>query len=412
MKIDHIETIHMYFEYEPGTSFSTPMGPVKGRLATLIRVHTDDGRCGIGSAYAHPSMVQAAIDHLSPLLVGQELLDDQPNQLDQFLDTSDRIEAIWRIMYLWTRWSGRKGAAVVALGGIDQALWDLRGQALNKPVWELLGGERSNCPAYASGIMYDAPESAANFAVRMVDKGYQRVKVRVGYNWDHDVAAIREARKAVGDSIDIMADGTQRFDMHSARLMARELVAQKVFWFEEPFEPQDIDQCAALRGTMGLPMAMGENEFGFEGFRELIRVGAADILQADASRCGGISEVMKVAKLAKSAGLRIAPHSWCDPVAVISNAHAVAACSNGITVEIDQTGNQYIEELFGSPLSVKDGMLELGNKPGLGIELDEDFVKAHRLDDPYNLPEGNHCDILIGPPSVMEPIGPYIGPDG
>ena len=109
---------------------------------------------------------------------------------------------------------------------------------------------------------------------------------------------------------------------------------------------------------------------------------------------------------------RIAPHSWCDPVAVISNAHAVAACSNGITVEIDQTGNQYIEQLFGTPLSVENGLLELGTKPGLGIELDEDFVKAHRLDDPYNLPEGNHCDILIGPPSVMEPIGPYVGPNG
>jgi len=97
-------------------------------------------------------------------------------------------------------------------------------------------------------------------------------------------------------------------------------------------------------------------------------------------------------------------------VAVIANAHVVAARDNGITVEIDQTGNRFIEELLGAPLAVTDGLLDLGDRPGLGIELDWGFVKRHRLASPFDLPEGNHCDIIIGPPTVLAPIPPYVGP--
>jgi hypothetical protein len=111
------------------------------------------------------------------------------------------------------------------------------------------------------------------------------------------------------------------------------------------------------------------------------------------------------------AGLRFAPHSWCDPVAVISNAHVVASHGNGITAEIDQTGNRFIEELLGYPLTVNDGMLELGNRPGLGIELDPAAIKRFRVASPSDIPDGNHSDIiLLGAPTVLQPIPPYVGP--
>jgi L-alanine-DL-glutamate epimerase-like enolase superfamily enzyme len=254
------------------------------------------------------------------------------------------------------------------------------------------------------------PEHVAKTAGELVEKGFRRVKMRIGYSWEYDVAAVRAVRAAIGKGVDLMCDGTWRFDLESARRMARELVANRVFWFEEPFEADDLDNYVALRGTIGLPLASGENEFGFEGFRELIRIAAVDIVQPDASRCGGISEVVRVARLARSAGLRFAPHSWCDPVAVISNAHVVASHDNGITVEIDQTGNRFIEELLGYPLSVKDGMLDLGNRPGLGIELDPAAVERFRVKSPSDIPEGNHCDIILGPPTVLQPIPPYVGP--
>ena len=135
-------------------------------------------------------------------------------------------------------------------------------------------------------------------------------------------------------------------------------------------------------------------------------------MQPDASRCGGITEVLRVAELARRSDMRFAPHSWCDPVAIIANAHAVAARANGLTVEIDQTGNRFIAELLGAPLTVKDGMLDLGDAPGLGIALDEAALARFRLASPHELPEGNHCDILIGPPSVMAPIPKYVDRHG
>ncbi|RJP26706.1 MAG: mandelate racemase/muconate lactonizing enzyme family protein [Candidatus Abyssobacteria bacterium SURF_5] len=410
MKIDHIETIHLYFEYSEGKSFSTPAGPVKGRMTTLVRVYADNGLTGIGSAYAHPAMVEAAIQHLAPLLEGRAVTDTEYDPLSQFMRGDTQIERLWRGMYVWTRWSGRKGAAMAALGGIDQALWDLTGQAEDKPVWKLLGGKTSKCPAYASGMLYGfTPAETAELAAKYVSRGFRRVKMRIGYSWEHDVAAVRAVRAAIGDKIDLMCDGTWRFDLEGARRMAKELVANRVFWFEEPFEADDLDNYVALRGTIGLPLASGENEFGFEGFRELIRIGAVDIVQPDASRCGGISEVVKVARLARTANLRFAPHSWCDPVAVISNAHVVAAHDNGITVEIDQTGNRFIEELLGHPLTVKDGLLDLGDRPGLGTELDPAALERFRVASPADIPQGNHCDIILGPPTVLAPIPPYVG---
>jgi L-alanine-DL-glutamate epimerase-like enolase superfamily enzyme len=401
MKIDYIEAIHLYFEYAPDATFVTPAGPVKGRLTTLVKVHTDDGRVGIGSAYAHPAMVQAAVDHLNPFLQGRTFDDGRAD-----------IVKIWRHMALWTRWSGRKGAAVAALGGVDQALWDLYGQAEGKPVWKLLGGETPLCPAYASGMLYSSPEVIGETAGRLVEAGFRRVKMRIGYSWDYDLAAVAAARAAIGPANDLLCDGTHRFDQQSAREMAAELVKQDVYWFEEPFEPGDLDDYAALRPVAGLPVAAGENEFGYEGFRELIRVGAVDIVQPDASRCGGITEVLRVAELARQHGLTFAPHSWCDPVAIIANAHAVAARANGLTVEIDQTGNRYINELLGYPLGVVDGMLDLGEAPGLGIALDPAALKRFQIASPFDLPEGNHCDLLIGAPSVMEPIPRYVDRKG
>lgn len=170
-----------------------------------------------------------------------------------------------------------------------------------------------------------------------------------------------------------------------------------MFWFEEPFAPEDLDSFAALRGSVGVPIAAGENEFGEQGFRELIRAGAVDIVQPDASRCGGISEVARVARMAARAGLRFAPHTWSDAVAVAANAHVVAALPGGVTVEVDRTGNPLIDELLEEPLAVKDGLLRLSERPGLGVSLNRAALDRYRLADPYAPPEGYYSDMVFGP---------------
>jgi len=155
-----------------------------------------------------------------------------------------------------------------------------------------------------------------------------------------------------------------------------------------------------------VPIAAGENEFGVQGFSELIRAKAVDIVQPDASRTGGLSEVWRVAKLAKDNGLRFAPHTWSDAVTVIANAHVVSAMPNGVTVEVDQTGNPFIEKLLVEPVQVRDGHITLSSKPGLGIDVDMTVVEQYRMADPLNVPDGRYSDLVFGA-GFLTPAGPY-----
>lgn len=392
-RIAHVEATHLRFEYDMSKTFKTPAGPVHARFMSLIRVRTDDGHEGVGSAYAHPGVVQASVDHMGPFLIGLD-----PRETERL---QERLKGV-------SAWYGRKGGATAAVSGIDTALWDIRGKIEGQPVWRLLGGKSGKAPAYASGNLYSSPEEVAAGVRRAIDRGFRRVKMRVGWTYDYDVAAMRAARAEMGPDNDLMVDGTQRFTPETARDIAPVLEEVKAFWFEEPFAPDELDRFVELRqvlAPLGVPLATGENEFGYHGFRELIRAGAVDIVQADASRAGGITEVMRIGKLAAEHGVRLAPHTWCDMVGVVANAHVVAASGNGVTCEIDQTGNRFIEELAG-PLDIQDGLLDLGDRPGLGLTLDEDLVRDLTVD-PFRMPDGNYCDVIFGRGQTRY-IGDYV----
>lgn len=380
MKIDHVETITLRFEYADGFQYAG--GKCTARVTSLVMLHTDTGHVGIGAAYSHPGLVHLIVqEQLAPLLIGEDPTD---------------VEALWQRMYRITRWYGRKGAAMSAIGAIDTACWDLRGKSLGKPVWQLLGGERPTCPAYASALLWKSPAALAEEAASLIDRGFRRVKMRLGYGGEVDHAAVRAVREAIGPNCDVMCDGSMRYSLEDAASLANFLAENNVFWFEEPFEPEDIDSYVALRARVSVPLAAGENEFGLQGFRELIRAGALDIVQPDTSRCGGITEAKRVAELAQPAGLRVAPHTWSDAVAVTANAHLVASLPHGITVEVDQTGNPFINELLVEPLVVRDGQLSLSRAPGLGIELNPSVVERYRLQDPLHLPDGSYSDMIFG----------------
>jgi L-alanine-DL-glutamate epimerase-like enolase superfamily enzyme len=392
MKIDHIEAINLRFEYPGSGGFQYAGGVCTARVTTLILIYTDTGQVGIGSVYSHPALVYLIVrNQLDPMLRGED-----PCQ----------VEALWDKMYRLSRWYGRKGAAMSALGGVDVALWDLRGKANGKPVWALLGGQRPSCPAYASGLLWKEIEELAEEAAGHIDSGFRRVKLRLGRSEEYDTAAVRAVRTAVGKDNDVMADASMRYKLELASRIGRFLDEQKVFWFEEPFTPEDIDSYAALRGTVEVPLAAGENESGLQGFREMIRAGALDIVQPDASRCGGITETWRIAQMAHAHGLRVATHSWSDAVAVVANAHVVSSIPNGITVEVDRTGNPFIEDLLAERLRIRDGHLQLSNAPGLGIELNDEIVEQFRMTDPLNLPEGSYSDMTFGK-AYLPPSLPY-----
>ena len=393
MKIDRVDVINLCFEYPNRHGFQYAGGVCTGRLTSLVVVHTDKGPSGVGSVYSHPALVHLIVrDQLEPLLRGED-----PTE----------VEALWNRMYGITRWYGRKGAAMSALGGIDTALWDLRGQACGRPVWQLLGGERSTCPAYASALLWNDIDALADEAVRHLDNGFRRMKIRLARSEEYDTAAVRAVRAAIGPDHDLMVDASMRYHLDLARRMGRFFAEQGVFWYEEPFAPEDLDSYAALAGTVPVPVAAGENEFGVQGFRELIRCGGVDIVQPDASRCGGISEVWRVAQLAHEHGLRVATHSWCDAVAVVANAHVVAAAPNGVTVEVDQTGTPFINELLVEPLDIADGQLHLPDAPGLGIALNGEAVERYRMVDPLAVPDGVYSDMMFGK-AYLPPSMPYM----
>jgi D-galactarolactone cycloisomerase len=383
VRIEDVEVITLRFDYPSGQGFRYAGGTVTSRVTSLVRVRTDSGLVGLGAAYSHPDLVRIIIEgNLRAHLIGEDPL---------------QIEALWEKMYGLTRWYGRKGAAVSAIGGIDIALWDLRGKVQGQPVYRLLGGERGVAPAYASGLFWHDDVSALEReAARHRQRGFKRVKMRLGRSEAYDVAAVAAARRGVGADGDVMVDGSHRYTVDVAERMGRVLAEHRVFWFEEPFPPEDLDAYVALRPRLSVPLAAGENEFGAQGFREILRAGAIDIAQPDACRTGGITESMRIARMAAEFGVRIAPHTWSDAVALIANAHVVAAIPHGVTVEVDQTGNPSIDELLSEPLRIEDGLLHLPDRPGLGIELNQATVDRLTVPSGQFMLDGNYSDFVFG----------------
>lgn len=383
MKIHHIDVVNLCYAITDNTRFAYSGGRLTGRLTTLVRVVTDDGATGLGAAYSHPMLVRTIIEHhLAPMLIGED-----PCQ----------VETLWRKMYCLTRWYGRKGVAISALGALDTAFWDLLGKAQGKPVYALLGATRSAVPAYASALLWSNDlEALGAEAAGYVTQGYGRVKMRLGRSEAYDTHAVHTVRQAVGPSVGVIVDASMRYSLETAVRMASLLKELDVFWYEEPFEPEDIDSYVALRKQIDVPIAAGENEFGVEGFRELLRAGAVDVVQPDACRAGGITACHQVGVMAGEYGASVGTHTWSDAVALTANAHAVAALSNGLSVEVDRTGNPFIDELLAEPLNIRDGLLHLSDAPGLGVELNQDTIDRYAMSPGQPIPDGAYSDMSFG----------------
>jgi len=330
--------------------------------------------------------------HLRDILIGKDPLD---------------VETLWEQNYTLTRWYGRKGAAVSALGGVDIALWDIRGKAVGEPIYRLLGGGRDHVPAYASGLLWkeDVAELSGEAAQHLAD-GFRAMKMRLGRNFSYDRAALQAVRDTIGSQNRLMIEGNARYSLEQAIRMVPDFQSHQIFWLEEPFSPEFPEKFKALRPKLGIPVAAGENEFGLQGFRELIEGGIVDILQPDCCRAGGITECWRIGQLADKHGLRVATHTWSDAIALVANMHLIAALPNGLTVEIDRTGNGLIDKLLKEPLEVREGEVALPQGPGLGIELDERALARHALPRHERIPDGVYSDMVFGQVNY-KPAGPY-----
>ncbi len=383
MKIREIEVINLRFEYPSGRRFRYAGGVCTGRLTSLVKVHSDEGLVGIGSVYSHPDLVRKIIEeHLGPALVGEDPLE---------------IERLWNRCYVLTRWYGRKGAAVSALGGIDIALWDLKGKAVGKRICDMIGPARKQVPAYASGLLWKSGAAELrDEAQRHLAAGFWGMKMRLGRSLGYDRAGLRAVRNAVGTDVRLMVDGNARYSLDEARSMVPEFRDAGIFWLEEPFAPENPQAFLSLRPEIeGIPLAAGENEFGYQGFSELIDHGVVQIAQPDCCRCGGLTEALRIAAHAEERRVQIAPHTWSDAVALTANMHLVSTVPGALTIEVDQTGNPFIDDLLVGGPRLEEGYAVVPETPGLGIDLDEDVVAKYTVPRGQATPPGNYSDMVF-----------------
>jgi L-alanine-DL-glutamate epimerase-like enolase superfamily enzyme len=296
------------------------------------------------------------------------------------------VERLWWKLYRGSIYVGRRGLGIHALSGIDIALWDLRGQAEGKPICELLGTPvRDRVRAYASTLMPETAAEVADTVARLRQRGFTAIKLGwgpLGRDPAHDVALAAAARATAGPDVDVLIDAGLGYgsDARTAIGVARELEPLGVFWLEEPFAPDELEAYAELADSVDLRIAAGEHDVTLWGFRELIERGHVDVVQPDVTRCGGITETMRIAELARSHGVATVPHAWKSGIIKAASLHVNAVLPDAALQEYCVSDTPINSALVREQLPLdEDGCVAVPTAPGLGVELDLDVLERYRV---------------------------------
>jgi galactonate dehydratase len=347
-------------------------GHAPSRNWIFVEVQTDEGIVGVGEATTeyHEHAVVAMIEqHFAPLLVGQD---------------PTRVSHAWQQMQRLFWWRGGVVAASAA-SGIEQALWDITGKAYGLPVYKLLGGAVRDCVRlYARtdlGLPTHAQEAAA-----AVEEGFDGFKFGPGtyvkpYNDEQQVdvalSVAREIRDAAGADCDLMIDCGGIFSQQAAHRLIDGLRQTRMLFVEEPVNMDSPRGLVELRRAFpDVRIAAGERQMTRWGFREWLEQGAVDVIQADISHCGGIGELLRIAAYAEVHNVQIAPHNPYGPVALAANVHAAVCMPNFLILEHCRH-RPWLDEVQVFGPTVRDGRVTVSDRPGLGIELDWDYVRKH-----------------------------------
>lgn len=340
-------------------------------LHTLVTVHTDDGRVGIGSVFTHEALVIGALEVLRPLIIGRPFT--SPTAMTEDL-------------HQHTFWMGRGGSITHAISGINVALWDVWGQRVGEPVSRLLGGDhRSRVRPYASLLM-DEPDLLRANLEALSAQGFRAFKIGWGRFGRDDAATdgllVRTARETIGPDAMLAvdaggSDGYWRNGFRWAANTAKMLADYDVAWFEEALSPDDIDGFIRLVESSPVPISGGETLTRRQSFAPFIDRGAFDIIQPDVTKVGGLDETMAIGRRAEDVSIRLIPHGWNTAVGLAADLHTAAALPNTDLVEYC-TGSAYIDDLVvgGWPLDA-EGCLTIPTAPGLGVEWDHDAILRH-----------------------------------
>ncbi|MBN8999346.1 MAG: mandelate racemase/muconate lactonizing enzyme family protein [Rhizobiales bacterium] len=367
MKVVDVKAYALSVPIEDGIVFG--IGKVLRRDTVLVRVETDDGIVGYGES--HHGRAAGSIAHIVNSLLRHWVIGR---------DASD-VVGIWQHIYtMQLRSHGLGAATAIAMSGIDQALWDIRGKAVGWPLYRLLGGSARKVKAYAGGVSlgWSAPEALCDEVAAALELGYRAVKLRVGDTVERDIERTRAVRQHFGQDLTIMVDANTNYTIDDA---VRALPAYEelgVAWLEEPFAPHDYRSYAAAdRSTV--PLAAGENHYTRFEFHRLVEDGHVRILQPDLSKSGGITEVMRIAALGSAWKMPLCPHTATTGINMAVTIHVLAAAENGGYFEGDISHpDPFRDELVSRPYEVApDGTVTPLEGPGIGVEIDEDFARAH-----------------------------------
>jgi galactonate dehydratase len=320
----------------------------------FVKVVTDEGIVGIGECSGWPRVIRTAVEDLKGILVGED---------------PTHIEKLWQKMHIAMMGHGLTGVVGAgAITGIDMALWDIKGKALNTPVWNLLGGKiRDRIRLYSHA-------NTAEVALSLKERGFTAFKCGGVSN---PVKKVAELREAVGDEMDIMIDlhGPPWLTPGDAAQVARALEPYNLLFVEDPIAPENVDGYKRIRDHANVPLAAGERMATIFGERELIERELVDVIQPDTGRAGGITQMKKIAAMAEAHHIMMAPHSGSlGPVAEYAALHVLASIPNGLILErIEDDWDGRAKTVIPHPIA-ENGYLKVPDAPGLGVDIDEDFV--------------------------------------
>lgn len=341
----------------------------------FVKVYTDEGICGVGEGtleYKEKALC-GAVEHIKNYLVGKD---------------PRRIEKHYHDIYRDAYWRG--GAVLMsALSAVECALWDILGKSLGVPVYQLLGGKvNDGCRIYVNGWFAGAktPDEFAEKAKIAVKRGITAMKwdpfgksyLQIS-NKDLDTAleCVAKVREAVGNGVDLLIEGHGRFDVPTGKKIAKELEQFKPMWFEEPVPPNNIEALKAVRDKSPVAISAGERLYTRFDYNPLFAARAADYIQPDVSHAGGIMELKKIAAIAEANYIPFAPHNPSGPVANAATLQLAACCPNFCILEIMYSDVDYRKFVTDERLVYENGRIKIGDKPGLGIELNEEECLKH-----------------------------------
>jgi L-alanine-DL-glutamate epimerase-like enolase superfamily enzyme len=361
----------------------------------VVFVHTDEGVTGVGESDVNPWIARACIEapgtHTMGLGLKEMLLGENPLETDR----------LWEKLYTGSAMNGRRGAVICAMGALDMALWDIRGKAAGKPCWQLAGpAAKDRIVPYASlqpsGASFaEYRDSLADWAVRARDMGFRAGKMEVTLSGPYNHSGLNEpdermtevvaaCRRAVGPDFIMMVDVQYTWsDPETALRTLRDWKEFDIYFVETPLQIDDLPGYARLHREAPMPIAAGEWQNTRFEFADLMDVGLVDVAQPDVGRVGGLTEALRVCRMAADRGRRIVPHCWKTGIGIAASAHLAAVTPHCPFIEYlppPLCDSPLRQELVHEELQLVDGLLALPSKPGLGIEVDPQALRRFRVD--------------------------------